>query len=951
MSNRFKPLACGYHSHSDESLDGGSTVDSKVKRAVELGRPADCLTDHGVMGGLASHHDCCGKAKITSIHGIEAYLIDPFNPTAIDKKGKESYRYVHITVHFKNYAAYSYFCKLSKVMDDRALVRYGERKPLILIDELRPIANDITIGSGCLKGLVQDYVVKGDLETARKAYELVRGIAPPGNFYAEIFPHRITHNWQRPVIDKETKKIIQEGKFIPNECNPDGLPKDLQKNPNLFILKLAHEYGDPIVISEDSHLGKPEEKVVQDIRIGNGTNAWLFYNTYSMEDSNTWAEVLKDTLKVTDKDIEEWIDNSYKFIEHFKDYKFKTSKDQLLLPKMDDIYEVKSGQATKSKLLDLITEYGRMPYPDHPRYQVYIERLKKEVSVLADNGEIDLLPYFFVMEDICRFCRENGILFNTRGSAGGMLVLYLLGASITDPIKYNLSSERCLTVGRIKSGSLPDIDTDFSDQDSVFAYCRKKYGAKFARISIGKPLKVKSSIKDIERMKFGQVRKTTEEMTKIMPTIPQGVKEYDWLFGYTEESTGEEVPGFIDKTDYSAELLRAYRDNNPEIWDIVVKCLGVNRERSVHACGTIIASENVDSVMPLISVSGQLCTAFGPKSVEKIGGVKFDLLRVKTLNALQITMKSIEERHGKKLTWQEFPHDPEVYRDIIEKGKLAAIFQLNTDTVRPYVKQVLPKNVEDISTLTALIRPGTLDAPSPDPADALESNAVDHYIKCRQGKKKAYYIHPDLEPILDNAYGVPLYQEQSLEIFRKIGDYTYETAEAARRAIGKKKADELLKELNNLKNKALEKRWTEDQATKLCDMLRASARYSFNKSHSCSYSIVAYNGCWLKKHYPLDFWKGELTANADEPSKIREYLEECNELVLSVDVEKSHPTEWRIEQTKNGERLRPPLTTIKWVGLSIAEGLQEFLQKDLREFKIKETRKNNVHGKIPKNRK
>src|SRR5690606_35214586 len=322
----------------------------------------------------------------------------------------------------------------------------------------------------------------------------------------------------------------------------------------------------------------------------------------------------------------------------------------------------------------------------------------------------DFLPYFFVLEDICDFCRKNGILFNTRGSAGGSLVLYLLGCSITDPIKYGLQFERFLTLGRIKSGTLPDIDMHFSSRDKILEYTKAKYGDRMAPISIQKPLKIKGSIKDIERVYYREVRPDTENMCKMIPGVPQGVDEFKWLMGYEDDVQGH-VPGFFEDENHpGAKALREYAKNNPDIWDTLLKCLGVMREKSVHACGVIISSEPVQNTMPLLQVSDTLCTAYGPKDVEAVGGVKFDFLGVKTLMALEITMKSIAERTGKILTWEEFPHDPEVYTDIIEKDRLHAIFQINTPTMRPFVKKILPKTVDNISAICALVRPGCLDA-------------------------------------------------------------------------------------------------------------------------------------------------------------------------------------------------------------------------------------------------
>jgi DNA polymerase-3 subunit alpha len=949
----FKPIACGFHSHSDNSLDGGSTVETKIKRAKELGRPADCLTDHGVMSGLASHYSACKKHGIKSIHGIEAYMADMFEPFKINEKtGVKQYQYSHLTIHFKTARAFQYFSQLTPKMEERAVVKWGERKPIMLFEELEDIANDVVIGSGCLVGAVQKYVKDGPegIEKARKAYCRLRNIVPKGQFFVEMFPHIIDKSWQRPIVNKETGIIEKPGYFKPHECDdPEcpARPRDIQRLPSKIILEWAKEFNDPIIISEDSHFAAPSDKLVQDIRIGNGKENWKFYNSYHMGTTDEWADNFKQQLDVTDRDIEEWVDNSYLFIDQFKDYKFKLIEgkdtDEWHLPKMENIYDLKEPVSSKTKLKELILKHGRMPGRDHPQYEEYVARLKREVAVLADNGKVDFLPYFFVFEDVCNWCQENGLLFNARGSAGGSLVLFLLGCSITDPIVHGLSFERFLTLGRIKSGSFPDVDMDFSSQDLVFDYIRQKYGEHFARISIQKPLKLKTSIKDIERDRFGYVRDETNAMTSMIPNIPQGVTDLQWLFGYEDETTGAHELGYIElEQDPGAILLRKYRDDNKDIWDTVLKCLGVTREKSVHACGLVIASKPVKDFMPLLNVSDELCTAYGPKDVEKVGGVKFDFLSVNKLKCLEITMKSIKERTGQTLVWEEFPHDDRVYEQVINKNPFA-LFQIDTNSMRPYVSKIRPNSIAQLSNILALVRPGALDAASPDPADNPEYQAsgkasdvkvtsADFYVKCAKGQRKSYYIHPDLEPILGTSYGMNLFQEQTLQIARDVGGLDYEEAEALRRGIGKKDADLLKKELAKLKLRIQDHspHWTDEQTDATLNMMKASARYSFNKSHSESYAIVTYNGAWLKFFYPLDFWKGELTVHAKDIDDVREYMKECGHLVLPIDVLKSHPTEWMIE----GDKLRPPLSTLKGVG-QVGQDLQRLINEPLDSFEKK----------------
>jgi DNA polymerase-3 subunit alpha len=939
---KFKPMACGFHSHTDYSLDGGSNTTSKILRASELGRIADCVTDHGIMSALVSHWVASEKLhkdkktsnRIQSIHGIEAYVIDDYRPPKEYKNGKKEPQYYHLTIHFKTAKAYQYFCELTPIMESRSIVKYGEPKPLMTLKELEPIASEITIGSGCVGGPVGKNVLAGKSYIAEELYVKLRNLVGKGNFFVEVMPHAVDKNWQKPVRD-DSGKIIKPGEFIPallrrdaDATDPDPDPckagVDMQKIVNQFSLYLAKKYNDPVLISLDDHFAAPDDKVVQETRLGNGIENWKFYGTYASFSSDECAELLQNQLSVSDKEIESWIDNSYLFVEQFKNYKLETSKDRWLLPTTEMVYNIKED--SKKKLYELIKHHGKMPKETDKLYQVYKERLEYEVSVLSDNGVADFLPYFFVLEDAARWAKENNVMYNVRGSGGGCLVLFLLNVSITDPIFYDLPFERFLTIGRILSGNLPDIDSDWEDREKICAYLRQKYGNQVALIATDVLMRLKVSIMDTERAELGIVRPETAKMCKNMGAAPQGVSDKDWLFGYTDKTTGEHISGFWDQPE--SEVLRKYSEDNPKIWETVQKCIGIVKNRGVHAGGLIITPGPVHRYMPLVSTGQGLATAYNMKHGEYVGGVKYDFLGVSTLKALSLTIAEIKKDFGVDLKWKEFPYDQNVYKNIIEKDKLAGIFQINTRLVRPYVRDIKPRTTREIALVTSLCRPGALDAPSPDPSDPETETAATYYVQCAQGNRKPYFIHDDLKSVLGETFGVIVTQEQALKLFRVFAEYSYETAEEVRRAIGKKDKDLLSKHSLVLKQKCMEKGWTAEQAERLFTSIEASARYSFNMAHAASYAIVAYNGCYLKHHYPLHFWKGELSINTDDFDALQEYMSECKHLLLPVDIIKSHPTEWTIE----GKKIRPPLSLLKGCGEKQTTILRNFIETPLHLF-------------------
>lgn len=901
---RFRPFGCNIHAHSDCSLDGGSSVKKIVQRAKELGQGHIVLTEHGNINSAAALGMYAAEAGIPFSHGIEVYLNPPSIPSIspTSDQGEDKRSYFHLTVLFKTYKAYQYFCKLTPIMESRAVIRYGERKPIINWEELEEIGSEIVLGTGCLVGFIQKWALSRQFDLAERAYQMCRSIVQPGCFFVELFPHCVTHEWQRPKRDT-TGKITEAGKFVPNECVPGTTdPLDIQKVPNDFVLKMAAKYGDPVVVSEDSHFAYPAQKAVQDARLGNGQENWRFYTSYHMR---TPDECFVNLAKmgISHKQMEEFVDNSYRLKDTLSGYKFLTARDRWVLPSFDG--------DTRQHLMQLIKKHGRMI-----NSQEYIDRLKYEVNVLTKNKKgIDFLPYIFEVEDVSSWCKDNGVLMNLRGSAGGSLIAYLIGASITNPIKYDLPFERFITDGRINAGAIPDMDADFSNKSVVVANRMEKYGDRIVPLSTNMNMKLKNSIKDAERAILGRVRPETEIMCHRFPGIPQGPTEQQWLFGYEDKDTGEHIKGFWDTSDE----LRQYASDNPKIWEIVEECLGVMRNKGTHACGFLITPEPVQNYFPVTWVgnkaNGQLCTAFDPKSLEWTGGIKYDFLGVKTLEVVRIATDLIRERHGVHLEWKEYEHKDEVYENIFHKADTTSVFQYNTNVIKPFLKATKPTSTKDLSALTALGRPGVLQAPAPDGSDR---TCAEYYVAVASGEKP-YYLHPDLEPILKETNGVILYQEQLLKTFTLLGGYTLEMAEDVRRAIAKKDKAKMELNLGKLKDALKSRGWSQKQADTLCLQLLASNRYSFNKAHSMSYAIVGYNTAYLKYFYPLEFWTAELTVFSDNDDKLQQYISILKDKILMPSISKSKPTEWVIE----GDKIRAPLSVLNGLGEACTKAICE----------------------------
>jgi DNA polymerase-3 subunit alpha len=854
------------HSHSDASIDGAATIKQIVKRNKALGATHVASSEHGNINSAMDLYLACKGEGVKPIIGIEVYLESPFKDFLAEKCRRDNAHmeaakleakvertvreaYVHLTIHFKDEEAYRYFCSITPKMEERAIVRWGERKPMMTMEELRAIAGHITIGSGCLVGGVQKWLLpninRPDL--AERFYDELRELAGPENFYVELFPHRVTHDWKKPEKD-EQGRIVKPGEFVLHECNdflPDG---DYQRRANQWVLDKARRTGDPVIISLDSHFATPNQKLIQDAKIGNGQENWIFHNSYYVMTTEEAAECLKATLDVTDAEIEQFVENSYRWASMFDNFKIPTSKERWVLEPAPPDYMKRVKVA--------IDRYGRMNWND----QAMVERLKKEIDILAHNGTINLLSYFFTIEEVAEYCKENNILMNVRGSAGGSLLLYLMGISAVNPLKHNLSFERFLTLGRIKANTLPDVDMDIATggRDQVIAHLERKYGDRFCRISTDALLKLKSSIKDAERSILGQVRPDTEKLTRSLPLEPQGQDSKEYVFGYTDKE-GVHHAGILD----SHPGLKAYADANPQIWATVTEMLGIQRQKGVHACGCVIADKPVQEYCPIIYVNKSRATGFSPKSIEAAGLVKFDFLGLNTLRDIQNARLSIKERTGEdiygKWAQDDQSNDQTLYQELW-KGNTISIFQFDTDTVRPYLMKIKPTSIEDLAAITSLCRPGCLDAIDIDGQRTL----ADVYV-ARCSGEPIKYVHDDLASILEITKGIALYQEQSMEIFKKLAGYSDEQAETVRRGIGKKDKKVLESCMGDLRRGCLARGWTEDQIKLLIEQIMASARYSFNKSHAIAYAYNAFACLWLRERYPLDWWKSVLSnASKDE---------------------------------------------------------------------------------------
>jgi DNA polymerase III alpha subunit len=454
----------------------------------------------------------------------------------------------------------------------------------------------------------------------------------------------------------------------------------------------------------------------------------------------------------------------------------------------------------------------------------------------------------------------------------------------------------------VDSPSPPDIDLDFSDRDPVVDYLFSTYGEdRTAMVGTFLQIKTKYALKDIARWHNGGHLTNEDPIHKITRTIetaPQLYKsEKDFLLGFTDE-TGVEHPGHLDGN----PELRRYLDLNPEIKDLLFKILEKPRSMGKHAGGIIITPGPIDEVIPTRYFDGKKCTQISHTILEKIGGMKIDILGVNTLNWIWDTIWLVKDRHGVTLDPWNLPDDPEVWK-MVGNGDVETVFQFDTNTVIPFIKRIKPSRIHDLILITSICRPGGLDSTLED-----GDTVAEHFVNRYTGKEPTSFLDPILEPILRDTYGLVVFQEQIQSIFEVVGGFNPIEADLARRAIGKKKLDLINSLQGQLFGHATKVHgWTLQKCEALWQSFIGAANYSFNRAHACAYAIIAYACAYLKKNHLLEWWRSVLSYAPNE--KIQEYLPSINSFVSYPHINRpAH--KWFIDEDK----IIAPTSLVRSVG-------------------------------------
>lgn len=727
--------------------------------------------------------------------------------------------------------------------------------------------------------------------------------------------------YYRPRIDKEILREHHEGLIGLSGClsgeisrlllwgQPEEAEKTLEEYLGIFgrenffleiwhhpnipeavkvaaeLKKLSKKTGVPLAATQDIHYLKTEDAEYHDIflaiqtgnRLTDDDRLTLKADDFSLTSQEKMLEFFTDTPEA--------VENTVKIAERCN---VTLNLNQILLPN----FPLPEGETSAiAELRKLVLE--RLPSRFEASDSKMMDRLEYELDIIGKTGFAD---YFLIVQDFVNWAKSRGIVVGPgRGSAAGSLVSYVLNITDIDPLKYDLLFERFLNPDRI---SMPDIDLDFTDvrRDEVFAYIRQKYGEdKVAQIITFGTMAARAAIRDAGRA-LGMSYGFCDHIAKLIPFNPtQGMKT-GWLLKCLENV---------------AELKSLY-ETDPEakrLIDAALKLEGVARHASVHACGVVLSKEPLTNYVPL-QYSPQdetiIITQFEMHSIEDLGLLKIDLLGLKNLTIIEETVRLLREIHGEEIDISKIPLDDKKTFKLLQAGDTTGIFQLESSGMRHYLKDLKPTELEDIIAMVSLYRPGPMEL-------------IPSFISRKYGKEKITYLHPKLEPILKNTYGIGIYQEQMMRIARDLAGYTLAEADTLRKAIGKKIKVLLDAQKEKLTKGMTERGIDEKTAKKIWELFPPFARYGFNRSHAACYALIAYRTAYLKAHWPIEFMTSLLNSDSGDIERIAFLISESKKSgidILPPDINKSFDN-----FIPEGENIRFGLLAIKNVGVAIVEAI------------------------------
>ena len=862
------------HNHTHYSLlDGLTKIPELVQYVKEQGMEAVAVTDHGTMSGLVELYKCCNDAGIKPILGLESYVAARKMTDRDPAKDKQRF---HITLLAMNEKGFENLCRIMS----NAEINGKYYKPRTDHEDLEKYNEGIICLSGCMGSEISEAIRADDDKRALELIDWYRNVFKD-RFYLEMQDHGHPDS---PTHSAEQKKV------------------------NDWHMAHAKELGLPLVVTCDAHYIHPEDQDAHEVLLCVGTASNLSDpNRMTLKDyelhvvpaaelvarwEKTCPEAILNTKAIADRcnvnlELGRILIPKFPVPEGETD---KTYLDKLVFRGLTFRYGGKTEEEVKDLPIDKCREILSKVDENRAEEKKILPRIDYELSVVDKMG---YNGYFLIVQDFIMWGKHKGIVYGPgRGSAAGSLLAYSLRITELDPLQYDLLFERFLNPDRI---SMPDIDTDIQDtrRDEVIEYCTEKYGkGRVSNIATFGKMMAKNAVRDVARV----LEVPYSEADRLAKMVPDPVMGHHC-----------HLPDAIKTV---PDLKNEYETNPTakEVLDFASRLEGTIRNHGVHACGVVIAPDDLVKFLPLeVSAKGPIAAQYPCGTVEELGLLKMDFLGLSNLSVINNALRMIRKVYHNDIDMYSVPlDDPETYA-LLQRADTTGVFQLESAGMKRYLKDLKASSFEDIIAMVALYRPG--------PMQFIES-----FIKRKHGEEPITYLHPGLENSLKSTYGIMIYQEQFMQISKEWCGFTGGQADTLRKAVGKKKVDLM----NKVKPQFIEGAVkiggaTEEIAETFWSQLLDFANYCFNKSHAACYALVSYWTAYLKAHYPDAFMAALMTADMRWTDRLAIEIAECKRMglkVLGPDINQSYGDFAIVGGEKT---IRFGLSGIKNMGQSLVE--------------------------------
>jgi DNA polymerase-3 subunit alpha len=862
-----RPEFVHLHVHTDYSLlDGACETSELLDEASRQKMSAVAITDHGNLFAAANFFNEASKRDVKAIIGCEVYVAKGSRHDRGDKTGASAANDRddwEPGTRGNNHLVLlcenlEGYHNLIKLVSSGFLEGFYY-KPRIDYDLLAKHSKGLIALSACLQGAVTEAVVEEKYDKARDNAYRLRDIFGKQNFFLEI--------------------------------QDQGL--EIEKGVNPHLVRLSKETGIPLVATNDCHYLHHDDAHAQEVLLCIQTGKTMSderrmkfpTDQFYFKTANEMYEIFKEIPDSLQRTVDiaarcnvkiERIPNPFP--------EFKVPEGHTAGSYFEKV--VREGFATRVPSLERLAKAGALANP----LSEYERRLTSEIQMIQ---KMRYEGYFLIVWDFIHYARVQGVPVGPgRGSAAGSLVSYALRITDVDPLQYNLLFERFLNPERV---SMPDIDIDFCmrRRGELIDYVTQKYGREnVAQIITFGTMAAKAAIKDVGRamdISYSEV----DRIAKMVPTT----------LGITLEKALDEAPQLKSAINSDEKL--------KDLMAVALRLEGLSRHASTHAAGVVISPAPLTDLVPVYKTNrDEVTTQYDMNALERIGLLKMDFLGLTTLTVLQDAVRMVEQNRGLKLDLETLALDDEATYKLFSRGDTTAIFQFESHGMRDILRRYQPTRIEDLTALNALYRPGPI-----------QGGMIDDFINRKHGKTKVAYELPQLQDILQETYGVILYQEQVMQIANRLASFSLGEADILRRAMGKKKKEEMAAQRAKFLGGCEKNRIPDKKAERIFNLMEEFAGYGFNKSHSCAYALLAYQTAYMKAHYPVEFMAALLTSEAGNAEKAVKYINEARGMsirILPPDVNESD-----LYFTPVGESIRFGLAAIKNVGENTAKAIRD----------------------------